>query len=213
LALRDSKFNSVFRNLASAHRNAVSARRQGAPNPSAMRLFLRSISDGTVVAFQVGPASSGRLFDRPRTFTELKGTPTMLTTKTLIAAAVAAVFALPLAVNAAGTEKSGSSPSATSPSAGKSSSASGNGGSMSSMKKLDTNSDGSVSRDEAKKDTNISKRFKELDKNNDGKLSATELNAAEATGAGGSPGGKASSAQGSATEGKRGNGSGSGGSK
>ena len=70
---------------------------------------------------------------------------------------------------------------------------------------------GSVSRDEAKKDTNISKRFKELDKNNDGKLSSTELSAAEATGAGGSAksgstAGKASSAQGSATEGpKKGN--------
>ena len=82
------------------------------------------------------------------------------------------------------------------------------------MKRLDTDKDGSVSRDEAKKDSNVSKRFKELDKNNDGKLSATELGSAQATGAGGSStkgsspaaggtAGKASSAQGSATEGPR----------
>lgn len=129
--------------------------------------------------------------------------------KTLIAAAIAALFALPMAATAA--EKS-SGPSATSSgasSADKSGSA-GNGGSASMMKRLDTDKDGSVSRDEAKKDSNISKRFKELDKDNDGKLSATELNAAQATGAGGStkgmtdsPAGKASSAQGSATEGPR----------
>lgn len=90
----------------------------------------------------------------------------MLKPKSLIAVAIAAAFALPLAANAAGTEK----PS----------------GSMPSMKQLDTNNDGSVSKEEAKKSAVISKRFKELDKDNDGKLSATELSAAEATGAGGS---------------------------
>ena len=133
--------------------------------------------------------------------------------KTLIAAAIAALFAVPMTANAA--EKS-SGPSATSggtSSAGKS--AAGNGGSASMMKQLDTDKDGSVSRDEAKKDSNVSKRFKELDKDNNGKLSATELNAAQATGAGGptkgstpsrsdrTPSPKESSAQGSATEGPR----------
>ncbi|MGQ0525814.1 MAG: hypothetical protein ACT4P8_19390 [Betaproteobacteria bacterium] len=119
-----------------------------------------------------------------------------------------------MAANAA--EKS-SGPAATSGSASSAakSDAAGNGGSASTMKRLDTDKDGSVSRDEAKKDSNVSKRFKELDKDNDGKLSSTELNAAQATGAGGStkgstpsrsdrtPGAKESSAQGSATEGPR----------
>lgn len=125
--------------------------------------------------------------------------------KTLIAAAVAAVFALPVAANAAGSDKASgaAAPSGGTSSSAPKSSAAGNGGSASMMKRLDADKDGNVSRDEAKKDTTISKRFKELDKNNDGKLSATELNAAQATGAGGSPGGKASSAQGSATEGPR----------
>ena len=54
------------------------------------------------------------------------------------------------------------------------------------MKQLDTNHDGTISKDEAKKSSTVSKRFNQLDKDNDGKLSATELNAAEATGAGGS---------------------------
>lgn len=127
--------------------------------------------------------------------------------KTLIAAAIAAVFALPFAAHAAGTDKA----------AGSSAMKSGNGDSAGAMKRLDTDKDGSVSRDEAKKDSNLSKRFKELDKDNNGKLSATELNAAQATGAGSPPTtgatpgagtspGKASSAQGSATEGKKGNG-------
>ena len=93
--------------------------------------------------------------------------------KTLIAAAIAAVFALPLATQAAGTDKSSSSSSAMK---------SGNGDSAGTMKRLDTDKDGSVSRDEAKKDSNVSKRFKELDKNNDGKLSASELGSAQATG-------------------------------
>ncbi len=62
---------------------------------------------------------------------------------------------------------------------------------MPSMKQLDTNHDGVISKEEAKKSSTVSKRFNQLDKDNDGKLSATELNAAEATGAGGS--GKSSS--------------------
>ena len=96
--------------------------------------------------------------------------------KTLIAAAVAAVFALPFSTHAAGTDKA----------SGSSAMKSGNGDSAGTMKRLDTDKDGSVSRDEAKKDSNLSKRFKELDKNNDGKLSVTELGSAQATGAGGS---------------------------
>ena len=108
----------------------------------------------------------------------------MLSSKSLIAAAVAAVFALPLSVNAAGTEKSGTPSAGTGSSADKSG-MSGNGGAASSMKRLDTNKDGSVSREEAKKDTNISKRFSELDKDNDGKLSTTEMNASQAPAAGG----------------------------
>lgn len=103
--------------------------------------------------------------------------------KSLIAVAVAAAFAMPFAATAA-SHKAPGSPAATSPSSP--GGAAGNGGSVSSMKQLDTNNDGSVSREEAKKDANISRRFKELDKDNDGKLSATELSAAQATGAGGS---------------------------
>lgn len=98
----------------------------------------------------------------------------MLTSKSLIAVALAAAFALPLAANAAGMEKQGGMSSEKQSS------------STPSMKQLDTNNDGSVSKEEAKKSATISKRFKELDKDNDGKLSATELSAAEATGAGGS---------------------------
>jgi hypothetical protein len=112
----------------------------------------------------------------------LKGRNIMLKSKSLLAVALAAAFALPLAANAAGTERPSGS---TSP--GKSGSmSSGNGGSMSTMKQLDTNNDGHVSKEEAKKSSAISKRFKELDKDNDGKLSSTELSAAGATGAGGS---------------------------
>jgi len=103
--------------------------------------------------------------------------------KSLIAVAVAAAFALPVAATAA-SHSAPRSPAATSPSSP--GGAAGNGSSVSSMKRLDTNNDGSVSREEAKKDTNISKRFKELDKDNDGKLSATELSAAQAPAAGGS---------------------------
>jgi hypothetical protein len=110
----------------------------------------------------------------------LRGRKIMLKSKSIIAAAIAAAFALPLAAYAAGTD----APSGTK-SPAKSGMSSGNGGSMSTMKQLDTNNDSYVSKDEAKKSSAISKRFSQLDKDSDGKLSATELSAAEATGAGG----------------------------
>jgi hypothetical protein len=145
------------------------------------------------------------MFHRPRTFItyHLRGRKIMLKSKSIIAAAIAAAFALPLAAYAAGTDTPGGTKSP------KSGMSSGDGGSAPTMKQLDTNNDGYVSKEEAKKSSTVSKRFNQLDKDNDGKLSATELNAAGATGAGGSPtdrgstttpaagpGGKGSSSQG-----------------
>ena len=113
----------------------------------------------------------------------------MLKSKSLLAVALAAAFALPVAANAAGTDRP-------------SGSASSGGGSTPSMKQLDTDRDGTISKEEAKKSSTVSKRFKELDKDSDGKLSATEMNAAEATGAGGS--GKSSSTPGDTRSGTSG---------
>ena len=56
------------------------------------------------------------------------------------------------------------------------------GGKASGSVRLDTNSDGYVSREEAKASAEISKRFNDLDKDGDGKLSTKELG----TSAGGS---------------------------
>lgn len=105
--------------------------------------------------------------------------------KTLIAAAVAAAFAFPLASYAAGDKASSASSGDT-----KSGSASGgatksDGGAEAMFKSMDKNKDGSISKDEAK-GTPYDKDFAKLDKNSDGKLSAQELAAAP------EPAGKAS---------------------
>ena len=90
--------------------------------------------------------------------------------------ALAGALALPFAATAAGTSSTPSSP----PSEASASSSS-------VLKSLDTNHDGFVSRDEAKKSTDIDKRFGQLDLDRDGKLSQAELNAAGSPAAGGTP--------------------------
>lgn len=94
--------------------------------------------------------------------------------RTLIAFAVTAVFALPLAAQPAG-DKAKSSDS----------------GAEAMFKSLDKNKDGYVSREEAK-GTPYDKDFAKLDRNNDGKLSREEHAAApehsgDKAGTGGSP--------------------------
>ncbi len=88
--------------------------------------------------------------------------------KTLIAAAVAAAFAFPLATYAGGDKAS----SASSGGATKS-----DGGAQAMFKALDKNTDGAISKDEAK-GTPHDKDFAKLDKNKDGKLSPQEHAAA-----------------------------------
>ena len=83
---------------------------------------------------------------------------------------------IPFAATAAGTSSTPNSPPATA-----------SAGSSSVLKSLDTNNDGFVSRDEAKKSTDIDKRFSQLDLDRDGKLSQAELNTASSPAAGGTP--------------------------
>lgn len=89
----------------------------------------------------------------------------------LIAIAIAALFAAPLAVYAAGD--SASSNGASSSAAGKSS----DNGAEAMFKSLDKNKDGYLSRAEVK-GTPHDKEFDTLDKNHDGKLSRAEHAAA-----------------------------------
>jgi len=89
--------------------------------------------------------------------------------RTLITLSIAAVFALPLTVHAAGDKEKSASGSAA---AGASSS-----GAEQMFQSMDKNKDGSISRDEAK-GTPHDKDFAKLDKNNDGKLSREEHAAA-----------------------------------
>lgn len=49
-----------------------------------------------------------------------------------------------------------------------------------SFEALDTNHDGQISRDEAKKSADVSKKFVQADTNHDGKLDAAEFSALEA---------------------------------
>jgi hypothetical protein len=90
--------------------------------------------------------------------------------KTLIAAAAAAALALPLSTLGAGDKVSPASGAA-------SSGASADGGAEAMFKALDKNTDGSISKDEAK-GTPHDKDFAKLDKNRDGKLSRQEYAAA-----------------------------------
>ena len=87
-----------------------------------------------------------------------------MTLKTLIAAAVAAAFALPLAATAADDKASSG---ASKP----------DGGAEAMFKALDKNKDGFMSREEVK-GTPHDKDFTTLDKNGDGKLSREEHAAA-----------------------------------
>jgi hypothetical protein len=98
-----------------------------------------------------------------------------MTFKTLIAAAVAAAFALPFSASAAGdkADKAASSgDKAASSGATKS-----DGGAEAMFKALDKNNDGFMSKEEVK-GTPHDKDFSSLDKNGDGKLSREEHAAA-----------------------------------
>lgn len=126
--------------------------------------------------------------------------------KTLIAAAVAAAFAFPLASHAAGDKAPSASsgdPKAGSASAGATKS---DGGAEAMFKALDKNKDRSISKDEAK-GTPHDKDFATLDKNKDGKLSAQEHAAAPehagtaSSSAGGTSAGSSGSSSGGSTSG------------
>ena len=90
--------------------------------------------------------------------------------------ALAGALALPFAATAAGTSSTPSGPPSSA-----------SAGSSSTLKALDSNNDGFVSRDEAKKSPDIDKRFSQLDLDRNGKLSQAELNAAGSPAAGGTP--------------------------
>jgi Ca2+-binding EF-hand superfamily protein len=93
-------------------------------------------------------------------------------TKTLIATAVAAALAFPLAAVAGGDKKAGASESSAAATQAKS-----NDGAEAMFQSLDKNKDGSLSKDEAK-GTPHEKDFAKLDKDSDGKLSREEHAAA-----------------------------------
>ena len=99
--------------------------------------------------------------------------------KSLITAAVAAAFALPLAAYADGDKasSSGGSSAAASSSGGGQASAGASSGAEQMFKDLDKNKDGFISREEAKGSPH-EKEFDKLDKNGDGKLSREEHAAA-----------------------------------
>lgn len=103
----------------------------------------------------------------------------------ITAVALTAAVALPAGVMAADTP---SSPSKAAPSKAPAAA-------MPPVDVLDTNKDGFISLEEAKKSATISKRFKELDLDRDGKLSQTELKALNSPAAG-SPGKGSSSTPG-----------------
>jgi hypothetical protein len=125
-----------------------------------------------------------------------------MTLKTLIAAAVAAAFAWPLAAGAddksstgasAGSDKSGAGASASTEGKASAGATKDDGGAEAMFKALDKNKDGFISKEEAK-GTPHDKDFDKLDKNGDGKLSREEHAAApehagkaKSSGAGGSP--------------------------
>lgn len=93
--------------------------------------------------------------------------------KTLIAAAVACALA-PFAASA-DNDKVQPAPGSKSEKALGSSASGRTTGSAALFERLDKNSDGFVTRDEARDATELQGRFAELDKDNDGKLSAGEM--------------------------------------
>ena len=105
-----------------------------------------------------------------------------MTFKTLIAAAVAAAFALPFTASAAGDKadkaaSSGDKAASSSDKAASSGATKSDGGAEAMFKSLDKNKDGFMSKEEVK-GTPHDKDFSKLDKNNDGKLSREEHAAA-----------------------------------
>jgi hypothetical protein len=104
--------------------------------------------------------------------------------KTLIAVAVAGAFpALALAQSATSQPQEGRTPPGAPASPGSIDQRSGTApsgttaGSTALFNRLDRNSDGFISRDEARDATELQGRFAELDKDNDGKISAAEMRA------------------------------------
>ena len=97
--------------------------------------------------------------------------------KTLIAAAIAALLCAPLAQAAGDKLKDASAGKTNAPSSASQGATKDDGGAAAMFKNMDKNKDGSISRDEAK-GTPHEKDFAKLDKNHDGKLSAEEHAAA-----------------------------------
>lgn len=97
--------------------------------------------------------------------------------KTLIAAAVAALLCAPLAQAAGDKAKEASADKSKSSASASQGATKDDGGAAAMFKNMDKNKDGSISRDEAK-GTPHDKDFAKLDKNSDGKLSAQEHAAA-----------------------------------
>ena len=114
--------------------------------------------------------------------------------KTLMAAAVAAAFALPLMASAqSDTGASARQPGVNPPGAASPGSASTTvtgtdrdtgaaGASASGFDRLDKNRDGFISRDEARDASELNTRFSELDRNNGGKVSREEYSAVNVQG-------------------------------
>ena len=132
--------------------------------------------------------------------------------RTLIAAAAAAAFALPLtsqANDASNRQEGANPPGQASPGAPRSSTsgmdrAAGATTQRGRFEALDKNHDGYVSRDEAKDASELNTRFSELDVNNDGMLSRDEYNALSKSARGAT--GPANRALGSAGSGQPGSG-------
>jgi len=114
--------------------------------------------------------------------------------RTLMAVAVAGVFALPAAASAGSDNRvvAQAGGGAERPDTGSSQraapSAAGAGQRSGNFDRLDRNRDGYISRDEAKDAPELQTRFSELDTNNDGKLSREEYDALD-SGASGSDAG------------------------
>ncbi len=127
--------------------------------------------------------------------------------KTLIAAAVAALLCAPLAQAAGDKAKETSADKSKAPSSASQGATKNDGGAAAMFKNLDKNKDGAISRDEAK-GTPHEKEFAKLDKNHDGKLSREEHAAApEHAGKSAATGGTSASTGTPATPKASGNGS------